>query len=85
MILFGTHATNYMHVDIDWPRNKTTLNSCYNVQFSISWQYLTSKLQKVPRIPNIKRKVDISSNFNGLFQVGTIYRRYIHGKYWDVK
>ena len=40
------HAWNYMHVDFDWPR-KNTLNSCYNVQFSISWQYLTSELQKV--------------------------------------
>ena len=39
------------------------------------------KITKSPRIPNLKRKVDISSNFNGLFQVGTIHRRYIHGKY----
>ena len=41
------HACNYMHVNFDWPRKKPTLNSCYSVQFSISWQYLTSKLQKV--------------------------------------
>ena len=44
-------------------KTKPTLNSCYNVQFSISWQYLSSKLQKSLRIPNLKRKVDISSNF----------------------
>jgi hypothetical protein len=46
----------------DYLKNPT-LNSCYNVQFSISWQYLSSKLQKSPRIPNLKLKVDISSNF----------------------
>ena len=85
MILFGTHATNYMHVDIDWPRKKN--HTEFLLQCSI-FNFLTVfdiKITKSPTIPNIKRKVDISSNFNGLLQVGTIYRRYIHGKYWDVK
>ena len=85
MIPFGTHATNYMHVDIDWPRKKT--HTEFVLQCSI-FNFLTVfdiKITKSPRIPNLKQKIDISSNFNGLFQVGTIHRRYIHGKYWDVK
>jgi len=30
--------------------NTHTLNSCYDVQFSISWQYLASKLQKAQEL-----------------------------------
>ena len=48
------HTCNYLHVDFDWPRKKTTLNSSYNVQFSISWQYLASKLWKVQELQSGK-------------------------------
>jgi hypothetical protein len=47
-------ACNYMHVYFDWPTKNSTLNSCYNVNFSISWQYLALKLQKVQELQSGK-------------------------------
>ena len=55
-----------MHVYFDRPRKKTTE---FVLQYSI-FNFLTVfdiKITKSPRIPNLKWKVDISSNFNGLF------------------
>ena len=65
MILLGTHATTCMQISTDHEKKPTE----FMLQCSI-FNFLTVfdiKITKSQRIPNLKRKVDISSNFNGLF------------------
>ena len=62
------HACNYIHVDFDWQRKKHTE---FVLQFSISWQYLASKLQKVQEFQSgiyhqILSGYSISSSWNCL-------------------
>ena len=66
MILFGMHAATCMQISTDQEKKKHTE---FVLQYSV-FNFLTVfdiKMTKSPRIPNLKRKVDISSNFNGLF------------------